>query len=244
MPEVTVLMPVRNAGQFIRDAINSVLRQSYTNFELLIIDDGSTDNTVEIVREYRDPRIRLEMREHHFIDNLNEGIRIAKGKYIARMDADDIMHSERLRIQVQRMEEMPEITVCSTWMKIFGEHRITEIIRSLSGKVDKPLEALLEKNVFSHPTIMMRKEFLEKNRLGYKNYTRSEDYKLWADIACYGGQFYVEPQPLLFYRISPQQFSMQGERAGKKIRQEIKELLQETRANNSRKLKTEARNLL
>ena len=92
MPEITVLMPVRNGEKYIKDAINSVLRQTLTDFELLIIDDGSTDRTVEIIQGYTDQRIRLEKREHQFIPNLNEGIKLASAPYIARMDADDIMH--------------------------------------------------------------------------------------------------------------------------------------------------------
>ncbi|MCS2384182.1 glycosyltransferase family 2 protein [Bacteroides thetaiotaomicron] len=106
MPEITVLMPVRNGEKYIKDAINSVLRQTLTDFELLIIDDGSIDRTVEIIQGYTDQRIRLEKREHQFIPNLNEGIKLASAPYIARMDADDIMHTERLRIQLKRMKKI------------------------------------------------------------------------------------------------------------------------------------------
>lgn len=89
MPEITVLMPVRNGEQYIKEAIDSVLNQTLTDFEFLIIDDGSTDRTVEIIQGYTDKRIRLIRKEHQFIQNLNEGLELASGSYIARMDADD-----------------------------------------------------------------------------------------------------------------------------------------------------------
>ena len=108
MPEITVLMPVRNGERYIKESIDSVLNQTLTDFEFLIIDDGSTDRTVEIIQGYTDKRIRLVRKEHQFIQNLNEGLELASGSYIARMDADDIMHSERLRIQLKRMKKNPE----------------------------------------------------------------------------------------------------------------------------------------
>ena len=109
MPEITVLMPVRNGERYIKESIDSVLNQTLTDFEFLIIDDGSTDRTVEIIQGYTDKRIRLVRKEHQFIQNLNEGLELASGSYIARMDADDIMHTERLRIQLKRMKKNPDI---------------------------------------------------------------------------------------------------------------------------------------
>ena len=109
MPEITVLMPVRNGERYIKESIDSVLNQTLTDFEFLIIDDGSTDRTVEIIQGYTDKRIRLVRKEHQFIQNLNEGLELASGSYIARMDADAIMHTERLRIQLKRMKKNPDI---------------------------------------------------------------------------------------------------------------------------------------
>ncbi|MCS2195960.1 glycosyltransferase [Bacteroides faecis] len=106
MPEITVLMPVRNGEKYIKNAIDSVLNQTLTDFEFLIIDDGSTDRTVKIIQDYADERIHLVKRKHQFIQNLNEGLQLASGAYIARMDADDIMHTERLRIQLKRMKKI------------------------------------------------------------------------------------------------------------------------------------------
>lgn len=205
MPQVTVLMPVFNGEKFIKEAIDSVLKQSFTDFELLIMDDGSMDNTLSLIKRYSDKRIRLETRTHDFIGNLNEGLRLAQGKYIARMDADDIMHSERLRIQVKIMEQHPEFAVCGTWLKNFGEGIIPKVFRSLSGEIPTPLLLMLKSNILFHPTIMLRKSFLLSKNIRYENYPAAEDYKLYLEIAKAGGYFYIEPQVLLFYRSSDQQ---------------------------------------
>lgn len=202
MPKVTVLLPVYNGEAFLEEAVNSVLRQSFRDFELLIMDDGSTDNTLSVAGRFKDPRIRLEKRQHDFIGNLNEGIRLAQGKYIARMDADDIMHTERLRVQVGVMEKNPEIAVCGSWMKNFGEGIVPGVVRSFNGEISFPLLQLLKGNILFHPTILLRKSFITRNRIRYEDYPCAEDYKLYLEIARHGGNFYVEPQVLLFYRNS------------------------------------------
>ena len=101
---VSVLMPVFNGEKWIAEAIDSVLNQSYTDFELLILNDGSTDSTEQVILSYKDKRIKYVKRNHDFISALNDGLRMAQGKYIARMDADDVMHPDRLKIQVSLNE--------------------------------------------------------------------------------------------------------------------------------------------
>jgi glycosyltransferase involved in cell wall biosynthesis len=202
-PEITVLMPVKNGEKYIEEAIDSVLKQSFVDFELLIIDDGSDDNTVEIIQKYTDSRIRLVKRASNFIKNLNEGLEIARGNYIARMDADDIMHSERLRIQLKRMKKNPEITVCGTWAKSFSTDGKSNLILHLGdGIIENPMLKLLGCNIMIHPTVMMNKLFLTENKIIYSEYFCVEDYKLWFDIAKCSGTLFVEPQELLFYRTS------------------------------------------
>lgn len=209
MPEITVLMPVRNGEKYIKDAIDSVLRQTLTDFEFLIMDDGSTDRTVEIVKEYADDRIRLERREHNFILNLNEGLKLASGTYIARMDADDIMHTERLRIQLKRMKKTPDITVCGTWAKIFSDNGYERGISHLGYEIiHDPVLELLKYNMLLHPSVMIKKEFLFNHNIEYQNYPYVEDYKLWFDIASAGGTLFVEPQELLMLRRSDAQVSV------------------------------------
>lgn len=204
--EITVLMPAYNAEKYIAEAIDSVLKQSFTNFEFIIVDDGSTDSTLSIIRSYSDKRIVLIENSHDYIASLNIGLKTAKGKYIARMDADDIMHIDRLRIQYSIMEEEPSITVCSSWARIFGEKIAQkQLVNSFSGIIEQPLLVLLRENIIAHPTVMIRSQFLKNNNLSYESYAYAEDYKLWTEIAKLGGTFFIESQPLLLYRISENQ---------------------------------------
>ena len=209
MPEITVLMPVRNGEKYIKESIDSVLNQTLTDFEFLIIDDGSTDRTVEIIQGYTDKRIRLVRKEHQFIQNLNEGLELASGSYIARMDADDIMHTERLRIQLKRMKKNPDITVCGTWAKIFSDKGNERKISHLGyGIIHEPVLELLKYNMLLHPSVMIKKEFLLNHHIEYQNYPCVEDYKLWFDIAKSGGILFVEPQELLMFRRSDTQVTV------------------------------------
>src|SRR5271170_5563678 len=111
---VTVLMPVHNGERYLAEAIESVLGQSAGDLELLIVDDGSTDRSAEICRDYRDPRIRLVQNPTHLgiVASLNRGLDLAAGAYVARMDSDDISLPERLEKQIRLLDENPEVGVC------------------------------------------------------------------------------------------------------------------------------------
>ncbi|MGL5227941.1 MAG: glycosyltransferase family 2 protein [Bacteroidales bacterium] len=98
-----------------------------------MVDDGSTDDTKDIIRSFTDNRIKLICNEHDFIGSLNLGLKESSGKYIARMDADDIMHPDRLKIQYNIMEEEPEITVSGSWIIVFGENRQSFLLSSLKA---------------------------------------------------------------------------------------------------------------
>lgn len=110
-PTVSIYMPMYNASRYLRECIDSVLAQTFTDFEFLIADDGSTDNSVKIVESYSDPRIRLIKREHDYIATLNTLISEAKGKYIAKMDADDIMTPNRISDQFSFMESNTDVDI-------------------------------------------------------------------------------------------------------------------------------------
>jgi glycosyltransferase involved in cell wall biosynthesis len=208
MSKISVVMPVYNAEKYVSEAIESTLRQTFDDFELIIIDDGSEDNTLPLISSYLDRRITVLQNRHDFIGSLNLGLQKANGKYIARMDADDIMHIDRLKIQHAIMEEEPEITVCGTWMIPFGENVPRgKINTGMNGLIENPLLQLLRGNILYHPTIMIRKDFLNVHHLRYDNYECAEDYKLWYEIAKRKGVFYVESQPLLNYRVSDEQIS-------------------------------------
>lgn len=205
--EISIVMPVYNCQEHLEEAIDSVLSQTFSDFEFLIIDDGSTDNTVERILKYSDPRIRLLLNKHDFINSLNKGIDEAQGKYIARMDSDDIMKPERLYVQYQTMESHPDISVCASWICLIGQE--DKEIRSFSGYIPNPLVYMLNTNIVAHPTVMLRKSFLQSFKLHYEPYLYAEDYKLWTRIAEYGGRFWVEPAFLLDYRVSENQISRQ-----------------------------------
>ena len=110
IPLVSVCVPVYNAAPYLRECIDSILAQSFADFELLLADDGSTDDSRAIIRSYADPRVRLIEREHDYIATLNALLDAARGKYVARMDADDRMLKDRLRTQVDYMEATPRST--------------------------------------------------------------------------------------------------------------------------------------
>ncbi len=203
-------MPVYNAEMFIKEAIESVLKQSFSDFEFIIVDDGSTDKTLSIIRAFDDKRIKLIKNKHDFIGSLNLGMDNASGKYIARMDADDVMHVDRLKIQYAIMEEEKSVTVCGTWMIRFEiDISSDNIVKTFSGLIETPLLKFLRGCCLFHPTVMMRTEFLRKHRLKYENYIYAEDFKFWTEIAKLGGLFYIDNQPLLYYRISDYQVSKQ-----------------------------------
>lgn len=209
MENITVIMPVYNAASYVNEAIDSVLGQSEQDFDFLIVDDGSTDSTSTRIAQTNDPRIRVERRSHDFIQSLNWGLQHARGKYIARMDADDKMHPDRLRIQKTILDEEPSIDICATWAIPFGEHVKKGNWRMPhAGWIANPLKEFIRSNFVCHSTVMIRRSTLEKHQLAYSSrYSYAEDYKLWVDMAKHGAQFYVEDQPLMYYRCTEGQTS-------------------------------------
>ena len=227
-PRVTVLLPVYNAGKYLQEAVDSVLRQTYTSFELLILDDGSTDGCTNFLTHIADGRIRLLKRSHNYINTLNYGLSIARGKYIARMDADDKMFPTRLAEQVTMLEADPDIKICASYMQRMGG---TEIYNSgLRGIINPFVQIFLLGNFIAHPTVMLRTDYLRAHQLKYRpEYIYAEDYKLWTEIAYLGGTLYIIPKPLLEYRISEKQVSrvhhLQQSETAVRIRNEILEFL-------------------
>lgn len=206
-PMISIVLPAYNAGEVLEQAVMSVYVQTFTDWELLIMDDGSTDNTAEVALRIKDPRIRLIRCKHDFIATLNKGMQAAKGKYIARMDADDRMVPERLAIQYRLMEEHPEITVCGSWVETFGKDIIPQYYGGQEEFVENPIACLLQKNFLCHPTVIMRADFWQEHQLHYQYYSAAEDYKLWFEMAKLGAVFYVIPQVLLLYQVSDTQVS-------------------------------------
>lgn len=185
-PLVSVLMPVFNAEEFLKEAIESILTQTYTNIEFLIFNDGSTDKSAEIITSFQDERIRFFNSENNkgYVTHLNRGLTFAKGKYIARMDADDISLPDRLEKQVRFLESNSDIGICGGRTEVideFGNH----LSFSCHYLFDKELRILLFKDsCFSHPAVMLRREVLEINGCEYDiDLVPAEDYGLWYSIS-------------------------------------------------------------
>ena len=204
MIEISVCMPCYNAAQYIGECIDSVLNQSFADFEFVIVDDGSTDQTVQIIKGYSDSRIRLIEHEHDFIHSLNTSIRLAEGKYIARMDSDDIMMPDRLLIQYNYLEHHPHIDLLGGGFETFGK---VQRFYYPPVKADCiTMEEMLETNLIAHPTVMIRKEAFSKIPVLYEeNYRYAEDYKLWMTMLSYGLKLDNLPDILLKYRTSHSQ---------------------------------------
>jgi len=181
MPDVTVLLPVYNGERYLRETIESILSQTYRNFEFLVIDDGSTDSSLDIVASFADDRIKILKNEKRLKLSgvLNRGVREATGRYIARMDADDIALPDRLQRQFSYMENHPEIGMCGTGIEIFGSVTPRKDIYPKTAEEIKAY-ALFD-CPFCHPTVMMRRDFFLKHDLWYDgSYYPTEDYELWV----------------------------------------------------------------
>ncbi|MBQ8294589.1 MAG: glycosyltransferase [Alphaproteobacteria bacterium] len=228
-PLVSVLLPVYNGGPFLREAIDSVLSQTLTDFEFIIIDDASTDNSADIIAEYDDRRINFIRNEHNLglIGTLNKGLGIARGKYIARMDQDDICLPLRLEKQVLYMSRRPQCGVLGTWFHRFGavnEDCILDPIVLPAG--------LVCGNKIGHPTVMLRKSVLDKYKLRYDpDFEACEDYELWARMLFLTG---VEnyPQVLLLHRMHPESMSEVSKEIQLKNTERVRKYIQARMCDN------------
>jgi glycosyltransferase involved in cell wall biosynthesis len=206
VPKITVLMPVYNCELYVRDAIDSILVQSFTNFEFFIIDDASTDSTVSIIKSYIDSRIQLIEKPINtgYTNSLNLGLQVAKGKYIARMDGDDISLPERFAKQVAFLEANQDIVVCGSWYTIIG----SDITVKLPEHHDAIKVAFLKGNCMAHPSVMMRKQSLNECSIVYDlSKEPAEDYDLWVRLALQGRLLHNLQEALLGYRIHDTQVS-------------------------------------
>jgi glycosyltransferase involved in cell wall biosynthesis len=206
---VTVLMPVYNASAHLREAIDSILNQTFTNFEFLIINDGSTDSSEEIILSYNDPRIRYEKNEVNIrlIATLNKGLEIAKGKYIARMDADDISLPERLQVQFDFMEASPAVALCGSWCEVTGSS--SGMVKLVTDHNDIMMKMLYQSHLV-HPTVMLRKSAIDSFTTKFDpQFLHAEDYEFFVRI---GEKFKLAciPQVLLKYRVHEGSISIQN----------------------------------
>ena len=198
-------MSMHNAAPFLRECIDSVLAQSFADFEFLIVDDGSTDSSATIAASYTDPRLCIISRPHGFIESLNTLLSHAQGEYIARMDADDIMLPHRLHAQVSYLDTHPAVdAVSSCATRIDATGRPTGHIGNHS---DSPVtitpRMMCEANHVCNPSTMIRRSAIESRSLSYDPaFEWAEDYAFWASLIGSGGVVHCLPDTLLLYRHS------------------------------------------
>jgi len=200
-PRVTVAMPIFNAGGHLRLAVLSIIRQTFTDWELLIIDDGSTDNALQDIADIRDHRIRIlrDGQNKGLAARLNEAINLARGRYLARMDQDDVSYPERFARQIEALERDPGLDlVAARAVTIDGENRLTGLLPAMSQKeiAAKPWRGFY----LPHPTWMGRIEWFRKYRYTEPGPYFCEDQELL--LRSYEkSRFGIIEEPLLAYRI-------------------------------------------
>jgi glycosyltransferase involved in cell wall biosynthesis len=205
--KVSVLMAVYNGVEHLTEAVNSILEQSLADFEFLIIDDGSTDNSWELLQSFKDQRIVLARNDSNLglIKTLNRGLDMARGEYIVRMDHDDISSPNRLERQVAFMDSHPDCSVCGSWIRTFGAVRPRVVKYETDPNVI--VAQLLFTNPLAHPTVILRRELMVKFGWHYDEaYPHVEDYELWSRISRQAKICNI-PEVLLHYRISPGQIT-------------------------------------
>lgn len=201
-PQISVLLPVYNGETYLRETIESILNQTYDNFEFIIINDGSTDRTASIIKQYTDPRIRFYDQQNRGLSaTLNRAIELAKGEYLARQDHDDISFPKRFEKQIAFLESHPSCGMVGTWAEILEVNKKTQRIHRHSAESPVLKFELLFDNPFVHSSMMIRKEVFETVGLYSTDPSRQppEDYELWSRVA---RKFEVAniPEVLLVYR--------------------------------------------
>jgi glycosyltransferase involved in cell wall biosynthesis len=197
----SVLLPVYNGEPFLQEAVESILAQTFTDFELLLLNDGSTDKSQKILESFTDHRIRIIQNPVNvgLIATLNKGIEEAKGRYIVRMDADDISVSERFQEQFNYLSKNPEIDIFGSNCAYFGGSSLISKYELTHSKI--ALKLLFE-NSFMHPTVVIKRESLITNNLAFdKKFLHTEDWALWLDCYESGLKFGNIEKVLLKYRL-------------------------------------------
>ena len=198
-PSISVLMPVYNAEKFLSQAIDSVLNQTFTDFEFVIINDGSTDSSKNIIFSYNDPRIKYVENEKNIgvVNTLNKGVEHCVGAYILRMDADDCCNPTRFEKQFVFMQKHPGVGICGSWITLIDEdNNVTgnnlSQVKSEFIKIHQLFSV-----PFNHPSIIAKADLLRQNK--YEHAIAAEDYDLWSRLED-KTEFANLPKYLLQYR--------------------------------------------
>lgn len=210
MSTVSVVIPAYNQGHFLGEAIESVLAQTYPDFEILVVDDGSTDDTAVIAQSYTDPRIRYIYKENGGLSSArNAGLRQAKGEYISYLDSDDCFLPQKLARLVAELEAAPAIGLAAGQALLMDEHG-----RQLGKKFDRPLPEnpveLLLGNPLHVGSVLLRREWQEKAGFFDETLRSYEDWDMWLRLALAGCRMRYVPEPVSLYRFHSAQMTRDG----------------------------------
>jgi glycosyltransferase involved in cell wall biosynthesis len=194
---ISVLLPVYNAGKYITDSVKSILDQTYTNFELIIVDDGSVDESADLIQKFSDTRILFFQKNNTgMADTLNFAFQKSSGEYIARQDADDISMPSRFHKQITFLENHQDIVLTGTWARVLNDSRI---LSHPSDNLTLKLFLLFD-NPFVHSSVMMRKNVFEySSQYDLHKHPLIQDYALWSEISLKGKIANI-PEVLQLYR--------------------------------------------
>ncbi|WP_150268442.1 glycosyltransferase family 2 protein [Paenibacillus tepidiphilus] len=198
MPRISVILPVFNNAMYLQEAVNTILMQTLTDLELIIIDDGSTDGSAGIIHELKDARVRKVFHAVNMgiVTSLNQGLDLARGEYVARMDSDDIAALNRLEVQAYFMDQHPEIDICGTGYttNYLGPVKINPMHH------EEIKVWLLFHSCLLHPSVMMRRSTIDRLGIRYDyNYPHAEDYELWNRLSSVAKLANL-PYNLMYYR--------------------------------------------
>jgi glycosyltransferase involved in cell wall biosynthesis len=211
MPTVSVIMSVYNEEATIAEAIESIIVQTYTNWELIIVNDCSTDSSPEIVRRYarKQDRIRILENEHRLglAASLNKGIKAARGEYIARMDGDDFSYRERLEKQATFMIDNPVVDVLGAGAELIDGNGKTLANVNLPETHDELSADIHRFCPFFHPSVIMRREFLKRSGGYNERLRRGQDFDLWSRM-CRKATFHNLQEPLIRYQTNSYKSSL------------------------------------
>jgi len=214
-PAVSILLPVRNEERYLPAALASLFRQTFTDWELVAVDDGSTDGTAELLAEAarRDGRVRVFPRPAEgLVPALNNGLAACRAPLVARMDGDDVCHPRRLERQVACLVARPEIGLLGCGVRHFPRPRMQggmaayEAWQNALLGHDEILRDLYVESPFAHPSVLFRREVVERAG-GYRQLPWAEDYDLWLRLAEAGIRFARLPETLLYWRDRPQRLT-------------------------------------
>ena len=198
---VSVVLPVRNGEPFLREALESMVRQTHAELEIVVVDDGSTDGTEETLAAFRDERLRVvRQAPDGLVAALRRGVAETRAALVARMDADDVAEPTRIERQVELLDRRPEVGMAATWVAVIDE-RGNELRREVLPTDHRDLSRrLLLRNPFQHGSVLLRRDALEAAG-GYRDdYGANEDYDLWRRLAV-AWELACVPEVLYRYRV-------------------------------------------